>query len=50
VIPSVLAYGLQGSPPVIPGNSILVFDVQMVDIKAGAPEAAAPANFATPGK
>ncbi|SEW50834.1 FKBP-type peptidyl-prolyl cis-trans isomerase [Chitinophaga arvensicola] len=47
VIPSVLAYGLQGSPPVIPGNSILVFDVQLVDIKAGAP---APAQFATPGK
>ncbi|MFY0255590.1 FKBP-type peptidyl-prolyl cis-trans isomerase [Chitinophaga sp. 30R24] len=39
VIPSTLAYGLQGSPPVIPGNSILVFDVQMVDIKPGAPEA-----------
>lgn len=47
VIPSVLAYGLQGSPPVIPGNSVLVFDVQLVDIKPGAP---APSNFATPGK
>ncbi|SHL48426.1 FKBP-type peptidyl-prolyl cis-trans isomerase [Chitinophaga jiangningensis] len=44
VIPSTLAYGLQGSPPAIPGNSILVFDVQLVDIKPGAPEApAAPA-------
>lgn len=42
VIPSGLAYGLQGSPPVIPGNSILVFDVQLVDIKAGGPETAAP--------
>ncbi|CAL1518337.1 FKBP-type peptidyl-prolyl cis-trans isomerase [Chitinophaga sp. MM2321] len=40
VVPSTLAYGLQGSPPTIPGNSILVFDVQLVDIKAGAPEAA----------
>lgn len=48
VIPSGLAYGLQGSPPVIPGNSILVFDVQLVDIKAGAPEAAAPVQFAPP--
>ncbi|WP_160711106.1 FKBP-type peptidyl-prolyl cis-trans isomerase [Chitinophaga solisilvae] len=43
VIPSTLAYGLQGSPPAIPANSILVFDVQLVDIKAGAPEAPAPA-------
>lgn len=40
VIPSTLAYGLQGSPPAIPANSILVFEVQLVDIKAGAPEAA----------
>ncbi|RBL90754.1 FKBP-type peptidyl-prolyl cis-trans isomerase [Chitinophaga flava] len=42
LIPSTLAYGLQGSPPAIPGNSILVFDVQLVDIKPGAPEPAAP--------
>lgn len=48
VIPSGLAYGLQGSPPVIPGNSILVFDVQLVDIKPGAPEAAAPVQFTPP--
>ncbi|NML39298.1 peptidylprolyl isomerase [Chitinophaga sp. G-6-1-13] len=37
LIPSTMAYGLQGSPPAIPANSILVFDVQLVDIKAGAP-------------
>jgi FKBP-type peptidyl-prolyl cis-trans isomerase FkpA len=37
VIPSILAYGLQGSPPAIPSNSVLVFDVQLVDVKAGAP-------------
>ncbi|NIG56117.1 FKBP-type peptidyl-prolyl cis-trans isomerase [Chitinophaga sp. Cy-1792] len=43
VIPSTLAYGLQGSPPAIPGNSVLVFDVQLVDIKPGAPAPAAPA-------
>ncbi|WP_212004303.1 FKBP-type peptidyl-prolyl cis-trans isomerase [Chitinophaga sp. HK235] len=42
LIPSTLAYGLQGSPPAIPGNSILVFDVQLVDIKPGAPEPTAP--------
>jgi len=50
LIPSTLAYGLQGSPPAIPANAILVFDVQMVDIKAGAPAPAAPAAAPTPGK
>jgi FKBP-type peptidyl-prolyl cis-trans isomerase FkpA len=35
VIPSGLAYGLQGSPPAIPSNAVLVFEVQLVDIKAG---------------
>lgn len=40
VIPSTLAYGLQGSPPNIPGSSVLLFDVQLVDVKPGA---AAPA-------
>jgi FKBP-type peptidyl-prolyl cis-trans isomerase len=47
VIPSSLAYGLQGSPPAIPSNSVLVFDVQLVDVKPGkAPAApiAAPAK------
>lgn len=43
VIPSALAYGLQGSPPAIPSNAVLVFDVELVDLKAGkAPQAAAP--------
>jgi len=42
VIPSSLAYGLQGSPPAIPGNSVLVFDVELVDIKAGKAPVAAP--------
>ncbi|WP_143310828.1 FKBP-type peptidyl-prolyl cis-trans isomerase [Chitinophaga vietnamensis] len=40
VIPSTLAYGLQGSPPAIPGNAVLVFDVQLVNIIPGKPEAA----------
>ena len=33
-IPSVMAYGPQGSPPVIPGNSNLIFTVEIVNVKA----------------
>lgn len=40
VIPSSLAYGLQGSPPAIPSNSVLVFDVQLVDVKSATPATA----------
>lgn len=47
VIPSSLAYGVDGSPPVIKPNSILVFTVELLDVKApeasAAPEAPAPA-------
>jgi FKBP-type peptidyl-prolyl cis-trans isomerase len=32
-IPSTLAYGPQGREPVIPGNAILIFDVEVVDVK-----------------
>jgi FKBP-type peptidyl-prolyl cis-trans isomerase FklB len=31
-IPYQLAYGLQGSPPVIPGGSMLIFDVELLEI------------------
>jgi FKBP-type peptidyl-prolyl cis-trans isomerase FkpA len=42
LIPSTLAYGLQGSPPAIPSNSVLLFDVELVDVKAGVAAPAAP--------
>ncbi|HSK11978.1 MAG TPA: FKBP-type peptidyl-prolyl cis-trans isomerase [Phnomibacter sp.] len=31
-IPYQLGYGTQGSPPVIPGGSVLIFDVELLDI------------------
>ncbi len=37
IIPSGLAYGAQGSPPVIPANSVLLFDVDLIDVTKGAP-------------
>jgi FKBP-type peptidyl-prolyl cis-trans isomerase FkpA len=43
VCPSNVAYGDQGRPPTIPGGATLVFDVELIEIKAPAsPAAAAP--------
>lgn len=45
VCPSDIAYGDQGHPPVIPGGSTLVFEVELLEIvKADAPAPAAPAK------
>jgi predicted PurR-regulated permease PerM/FKBP-type peptidyl-prolyl cis-trans isomerase len=32
VCPSAIAYGERGNPPVIPGNAVLTFDVELLDI------------------
>jgi FKBP-type peptidyl-prolyl cis-trans isomerase FkpA len=42
VCPANIAYGEQGRPGTIPGGATLLFDVELLEIKAAAPAAAAP--------
>jgi FKBP-type peptidyl-prolyl cis-trans isomerase FkpA len=54
VCPSSIAYGDQGRPPTIPGGATLVFEVELLEVKAqapaAAPQAAQPAPTPKPKK
>lgn len=46
VCPSEIAYGPQGRPPAIPGNAVLVFEVELLGFEAAKPATPAPAPAA----
>jgi FKBP-type peptidyl-prolyl cis-trans isomerase len=48
VCPSQLAYGDRGNPPVIPGNAVLTFEVELLDIVK--PTESTPAQNQSPAK
>lgn len=48
IIPSSLAYGDQGSPPVIPGGATLVFTVEVLSIEPTPTPSPTPSATATP--
>jgi FKBP-type peptidyl-prolyl cis-trans isomerase len=50
VCPSELAYGPQGRPPTIPGNAVLVFDVELISFETPQPAAGPAGAPASPQK
>ena len=50
VCPSDIAYGDEGRPPVIPGGATLVFEVELLEVKAPVKPAEKPETTPKTGK